>query len=231
MSDRASIALACPQARERAFVVEWLSQSGYDPVAMSDLASLDESLQANPIEALIADAALVPRESDVSALVRRLGSNRPLMVLGDASRLPAAPLGDVSVIARPITREGLLLSVGLALAEGRPARRFPRRNVEPITAVAHGVSVTVREASAGGVGIELKGPRPNVLPPFFQLRIPEFGVHILVKRAWMAPVAADVTRCGGTVEGDMPGATRTWMEFSREAPAPVSFVSRRRALQ
>lgn len=231
MSERASIALACPQAHERASVVQWLSQSGYHAVEMSDLSRLDESLQANPIEALITDLSLVPREDDVSGLVRRLGSNRPLMVMGDPSRLPATLLGDVSVITRPLTRDGLLLSVGLALAEGRPARKYPRRYVEPITAAANGVAVTIREASVGGVGIELRGPRPNVLPPFFQLRIPEFGVHVLVKRAWMAPVAVDATRCGGTVEGDMPGATRTWTEFAREAPEPVSFVTRRRALQ
>jgi len=230
MRDRVSIALACPQHRERASVAEWLSQSGYDPVAMSDLSRLEENLQANSVEALIADLSLVPREQEISGLVRRLGGNRPLMVLGDASRLPAALLGDLSVIARPLAKERLLLSVGLALAEGRPARRFPRRRVEPITALANGVAVTVREASVGGVGIELTGPRPNVLPPFFHLRIPEFGVHVVVKRAWMAPVAADVTRCGGTIEGDVPGASRPWSEFARQAPDPISFVTRRRAL-
>ena len=152
MTNRASIAVACLQPAERASVSDWLSQSGYDPVAVSDLSRLDEDLHTNPVEALIAEMALVPREDDVRGLMRRLGSNRPLMILGDASRLPKAVRGDLSVINRPLTREGLLLSVGLALAEGRPARRFPRRDVEPIPAVAHGMAVTVREASVGGVG-------------------------------------------------------------------------------
>jgi hypothetical protein len=227
MRERASIALACPEAGERTAVEKWLSQSGYDPVALPDLSRLDDNLQAAPIEALIADVALVPRQDDLRGLVRRLGNNRPLVVVGDASRLPRAMLGELSVIARPLTRESVLLSVGLALAEGRPARRFPRRPVEPIPALAHGVAVTVREASVGGVGIELAAPRQSVLPPFFSLRIPSFGVHVLVKRAWMAADSSEVMRCGGTVEGDLPGATRSWSEFAAEAPVPVSSVTRR----
>jgi hypothetical protein len=230
MSDRASIALACTQSAERTSLTDWLSASGYHPVPLPDLSRLDDDLQNNSIEALIADMVFIPREDDVRNLVRRLGTNRPLMLLGDTSRLPIAALGDVSVISRPVTREAILLSVGLALAEGRPARRFPRRHVEPIPATAQGISVTVREASVGGVGLEVSGPRQAVLPPYFNLRIPEFGVHVLVKRAWIVPVNADIMRCGGTVEGDLNGATRSWAEFAREAPAPVAAVRRRMAI-
>ena len=221
MSERPSIALACAPSSERASVLEWLTGSGYDPVAVPDLSLLDEDMHTNAIEAVIVDMAFLPRESDVSGLVRRLGNNRPLLVLGDAGRLPATLLGELSVVARPITREALLLSVGLALAEGRPARKSPRRSIEPIPAAAHGTAATVVEASAGGVGIEVTSARPTVLPPFFSLRIAAFGVHVVVKRAWMAPVAPGVMRCGGTVEGDLPGATRSWPEFAREAPEPL----------
>ena len=230
MTNRASIAVACLQPAERASVSDWLSQSGYDPVAVSDLSRLDEDLHANPVEALIAEMALVPREDDVRGLMRRLGTNRPLMILGDASRLPKTVRGDLSVINRPLTREGLLLSVGLALAEGRPARRFPRRDVEPIPAVAHGMAVTVREASVGGVGLEVTGPRQAVLPPYFELRVPAFGVHVVVKRAWLVPIGPALARCGGTIEGDLPDATKPWAEFAREAPAPVASVARRMAI-
>ncbi len=230
MTNRASIAVACLEAAERASISEWLSQSGYDPVIVSDLSRLDEDLKAHAVEALIADLAMVPREDDVRSVMRRLGSNRPLMILGDASRLPRAVRGELSVINRPFTREGLVLSVGLALAEGRPARRFPRRDVEPIPAVAHGIAVTVREASVGGVGLEVTGARQTVLPPYFNLRVPEFGVHVVVRRAWLVPVGPARLRCGGTVEGDLPDATRPWAEFAHAAPPPVSSVTRRMGL-
>lgn len=222
MTNRVSIALASPVPDERACVMGWLAQAGYDPVGLHDFARLDECLQTHAVQALLADRSLVPAD-DVMGLVRRLGSNRPLLVLGASTDLPGASQGEVSVIDRPLTRDALLLSVGLALAEGRPARKFPRRFVQALPASAHGVGVTVYEASAGGVGLELAGPRPTVLPPYFDLRIPEYGVHVLVKRAWMAPVATDIMRCGGTVEGNLPGATRRWSEFAREAPALVGF--------
>ena len=132
MPDRASIALACTNSSERASLTEWLSSSGYHPIAQPDLSRLDDDLQVNAIEALIADMALLPREDDVRNLVRRLGNNRPLLVLGDASRLSAPTRSDLSVIARPFTSDELLLVVGLALAEGRPvctSRYSTRRRV------------------------------------------------------------------------------------------------------
>jgi hypothetical protein len=230
MPERASIALACQVDTERTSIAEWLTQSGYDPVTIPDLISLDKHLQGQQVEALIADSALVPREDSVRDLLRRLGSNRPLVVLGDVSRLPTTLRNDLSVVARPLTREGLVIGVGLALAEGRPVRRYPRKSVEPIRATAHGISVIVREASVGGVGLDLMGPRPAPLPPYFKLRIPEFGVHVIVKRAWMAP-GRQIVRCGGTVEGDLPDAARTWAEFASKAPAPVTFVARRWSIQ
>jgi hypothetical protein len=227
MSDRPSIAIACTHATERGSLTEWLSDSGYQPVALPDLSRLDEEVHTNAIEAVIADMVLIPRDDDVRNLARRLGTNRPLILLGDGGRLSAVTRGDVSVITRPLKRDELLLSVGLALAEGRPARRFARRSVEPIQATAQGMAVTIREASPGGVGIEVSGPRQAVLPPYFNLRVPEFGVHVLVKRAWIVPVRADLMRCGGSVEGDLNGSTRPWAEFAREAPAPVASMKRR----
>lgn len=231
MSDRASIALACSQYAERNTLTGWLTQSGYDAVPIADITRLEDDLQVHPVEALITDVTLVPREDDLRMVLRRLGGNRPLMLIGDASRLPRPLLADVSVLSRPLERDGLLLSIGLALAEGRPARRFPRRQVEPIPATAQGFSVTVREASIGGVGLEVSGPRQAPLPPFFNLRIPDFGVHVLVKRAWTAQVGPALTRCGGTIEGDLAGAVRPWSEFAREAPGPVSSVARRMAVR
>ena len=225
MSDRATVAIACLRSAERSQIADWLRDSGYDLVMMPDVARLDEHFQGAPVEALVADLALAPREADVRDLVRRLGVNRPLIALGEAGHLPVSLRSDLSMLSRPLTRESVIIAVGLALAEGRPARRYRRKPVEPIPATANGLTVTIRETSVGGVGLELAGGRTNVLPPFFRLRVPEFGVHCVVKRAWMT--TSDVVRCGGTVEGDLPDAARTWADFAREAPAPVSYTTRR----
>lgn len=226
MPTHVSIAVASPVFTDRVAMAEWLGQSGYDPVAMHDLSQLDD-LPGRAIEALIADIALVPRGHDVTTLIRRLGSNRPLLVIGEAGHLPGEVRARVAVLDRPLSREALLLGLGLALAEGRPARRFARRDIEPVPASAHGLAVRVHVASEGGVGIELSKRRLVTLPPYFRLRIPAFGVHVLVKRAWMAPVAPDLCRCGGVVEGDLPDASQPWVDFAREAPAPVAALTLR----
>lgn len=228
MSASPVIAVASRRPGELSTIVGWLSEAGYAPVVMSDLTGLGEVLRTKPIEALVADVELVGTEEDIRNLVRRLGHNRPLVAMGDAAALPRVQLGELSVLARPLRRDAVLLSVGLALAEGRPARRFPRRPVEPIQATAQGITVTIREASVGGVGLDISGSRANVLPPYFSLRIPNVGVHVVVKRAWMAPVSPERMRCGGTVEGDLPDANQAWAQFVREAPEPLQFGRKRR---
>lgn len=226
MPHRSQIALVCSKPADRSAVAEWLSESGYAPVPLSDFARLDKDLQAHAIEAMVVDTALVASDDELFGLVRRLGVNRPLVVVGDVSHLRRDLREDLNVVERPLTREALLLAVGLALAEGRPVRQVARRQIEPIAASAQGLAVTVREASVRGVGLELAGQRPTALPPYFNLRIPAFGVHVLVKRAWMAPAGPALMRCGGTVEGDMPDAAQPWSSFASDAPAPTSPVRR-----
>ena len=61
-------------------------------------------------------------------------------------------MGDLSVVSRPLSREALLLSVGLALAEGRPARRHARRKIERIAASAHGLALIEIDALGSRTG-------------------------------------------------------------------------------
>ena len=57
MRDRATIALACVLPAERTSIMEWLWQSGYEAITLSDLSRLDDDLQAHSVEALVADAS------------------------------------------------------------------------------------------------------------------------------------------------------------------------------
>lgn len=230
MSDPAAvIALACPQPDERALLTRWLSDAGYAPTHVADPLRLDDALQAQSIEALVADVALLPSLDDVRLLLRRLGGNRPLLLVGDRDHQPALDRGELSAVRRPLERDAVLLAVGLALAEGRPARRYPRRFVEPVPATAQGIAVKVTEISSGGVGLSIAA-RQAVLPPFFNLRIPDFGVYVLVRRAWMGPMASGSVRCGGSIEGDLRGASTPWADFARGAPAPLRPGARMRPL-
>lgn len=217
---RPRIGLAVPDSDERSAVAAWLAEGGYDSVELPDWPRVEDQLQQSQIQAVVADIALFARPDEVVSLIRRMGANRPLLLLGDGARLPVSARGEWSLLPRPLDSNAVTLAIGLALAEGRPARRFRRKRVAPIPASAHGMAATVRETSTGGVGLELVGPRAVTLPPYFKLRIPHFGVHVLVKRAWTTQGASRHTRCGGTVEGDLPDASRPWVDFVREAREP-----------
>ena len=114
---------------------------------MLDLDLLARDLSTRPVEALIADVALVPAV-DLPRLIRMLGANRPLIVVGEADKALETVPRDVTWIDRPVTRDNFLLSVALALAEGRPARRSPRKLVPRLLSQIDGVSAKVMDVSA-----------------------------------------------------------------------------------
>lgn len=213
------IGVACPIPGEHAAFLEWLSAAGYEPVPMLTLDLLARDLSMRPVEALIADVSLVPAV-DLPRLIRILGANRPLIVVGEAANALEVVPRDVSWIDRPVTRDNFLLSVALALAEGRPARRSPRKRVAALAAQIDGVSSKVMDVSTEGVRIELTGAAPAVLPPYFTLRVAAFGVATRVKRVWVATPGQGSLWCGGIIEQGQPArAEAAWSHFIELAPA------------
>jgi hypothetical protein len=227
---RIAIGVGCHRPGERAAVLDWLSDGGYDPVALADLTKVSDEVSSRRIEAVVADMEFVGA-GEVPSLVRRLGVNRPLVLIGDAGKAPSGALRDLSWLDRPVTRDGLLLSVALALAEGRPARRSPRRAVERLTSSVDGVSAYLLDVSSEGVRVEIAGLRPGALPPYFTLRVPSFGLRAAVRRVWVTAPHAQGLWCGGLVEGVLPGSESTWSTLVAEAPAPQRLVGAGRPLR
>jgi hypothetical protein len=219
LTHRISIGVGCHRPGERAAVLDWLNDAGYDPVPLLELTRVLEEVAARRIEAVVADVEFVGT-GEVAGLVRRLGINRPLVLIGDAGTAPSGALRDLSWLDRPVTRDGLLLSVALSLAEGRPARRSPRRAVERLTSSVDGVSAYLLDVSSEGVRVEIAGLRPGALPPYFTLRVPSFGLRAAVRRVWVTSPHAQGLWCGGLVEGVLPGSESTWSTLVAEAPAP-----------
>lgn len=212
------IGVACPILGERAAFLDWLSSAGYEPVPMLDLDTLARDLSTRPVEALIADVSLVPAV-DLPRLIRILGANRPLIVVGEpADALEVVPR-DVTWIDRPVTRENFLLSIALALAEGRPARRSPRKRVPRLLSQIDGVTSKVMDVSSEGVRLEVTGATPSALPPYFTLRVSAFGVATRVKRVWVAAPGQGSLWCGGIIERGQPAkAEAAWSRFLETAP-------------
>jgi hypothetical protein len=215
---KVKIGVACPKTGERAAFIEWLSSAGYEPVPMLNLDGLHRDVNARPIEALIADVSLIPA-TELPRVVKLLGANRALIVVGDPKDAIEEVPRDATWIDRPVTREGFLLSVALGLAEGRPARRSPRRIVPRLLASVDGVTSKVVDVSTEGVRLEIAGASTSVLPPYFLLKVPGFGVSTKVKRVWVAAPRPGQVWCGGVIEKPADKAVDTpWYRFVKTAP-------------
>ena len=226
MSITVRIGVACPIPGERAAFLEWLSAAGYEPIPMLDLDCIARDIGVRPVEALIADAALVPA-IELPRVVRILGANRPLMLVGAPGAAPETVPRDATWVERPVTRDTFLLLVALALAEGRPARRSPRKGVPKLTSSIDGVATKVMDVSAEGVRLEVCEAQPTSLPPYFTLRVPGFGVITKVKRVWVAMPPQGSMWCGGIVDKAMPAkAKTTWKSFVESAPSTAEIIHR-----
>lgn len=211
------IGVACPIAGERAAFLEWLTLAGYEPVPMLNIDSVGRDMTTRPLEALIADVTLVSA-TDLPRIVKTLGQNRPLILVGDPKDAIEAVPNYATWIDRPVTRDTFLLSVALGLAEGRPARRSPRKMVPRLLSTIDGVTSKIVDVSVEGVRLEITGATPALLPPFFTLRVPGFGVAAKVKRVWVAMPAQGSMWCGGIVERQAEKNIAAWNKFVMHAP-------------
>lgn len=222
MANKIRVGVACPIPGERAAFIEWLDGSGYEPVPMLDLDSVGRDLSVRPIEALISDVRFVPA-TELPRVVRLLGPNRPLLLVGAPGTGPEVVPRDATWIDRPATKDTFLLLVALALAEGRPARRSPRMFVPKIMSTIDGVAAKVMDVSAEGVRLEVCEVQTAALPPYFMLRVPGFGLAIKVKRVWVATPASGAMSCGGIVDKPLPKMKASWTTFVENAPS-TAFV-------
>ena len=211
------IGVACPIPGERAAFLEWLTLAGYEPVPMLNIDTVGRDLATRPLEALIADVSLVSA-ADLPRVVKTLGANRPLVLVGEPEAAIEEVPRDATWIDRPVTRDTFLLSVALALAEGRPARRSPRKMVPRLMSSIDGVSSKIVDVSIEGVRLEITGASPSALPPYFTLRVPSFGVAAKVKRVWVAMPGQGSMWCGGIVERQADKNAVAWNKFVANAP-------------
>ena len=212
------IGIVCPLPGERAAFQEWLTQAGYEAVVMSTIETVTRDMATRPIEALIADVSLVAA-ADLPRVVRMLGANRPLILVGQPKDAIEAVPRDAAWVNRPVKRESLQLSVALALAEGRPARRSPRKMVPRLLSTIDGVASKLVDISTEGVRLEIPGASPATLPPVFILKVPAFGVAAKVKRVWVATPGPNHLWCGGIIERQADKAASTpWHAFVKGAP-------------
>ena len=168
---------------------------------------------------------------EIQFVMRLLGANRPLILIGDPGTPQSKVPRDASWLDRGVSQESLLLSVALALAEGRPARRSPRKPVSHLISSIDGVVSQVLDVSSEGVRLELAGVAATALPPVFTMRVPAFGVVTTVKRIWVANPGRRALWCGGTVVRTSPKAAFAWKTLVDTAPTSGQIFSETRTFQ
>ena len=217
-ANQVKIGVACPIPGERAAFMEWLKSGGYQAVPMMSLESVTREMNANPFEALIADVSLISA-TELPRIVRLLGANRPLILVGNPEQRIEEVPRDATWMPRPVTKDLFKLSIALALAEGRPARRSPRTVVSRMLSTIDGMSAKIVDVSSEGVRLEIPGAAPSGLPPFFCLKVPAFGVIAKVKRVWVSQPGPSHTACGGIIErAAEKNAKMPWPVFVKTAP-------------
>ncbi len=198
---------------------------------MIDAGSIARELEGGGFEALVIDADLAV-VGDAPAVLRSLGRNRPLLVISDADAYPAADIGrrDATHLTRPLTRDTFVLAITLALAEGRPARRSPRRLVPRLQAEVDGAPARLIDVSNEGVRLELGENYRSTLPPFFNIKVPMFNVTVVGKRVWLNNALGQAEResfwCGVRLDRNPERAVAAWRTLVENAPASTSATAR-----
>lgn len=197
---------------------------------MLDAGSIVRELDGDGFEALVIDADLAVT-GDTPFVLRNLDRNRPLIVIGDADATSLSDPGrvDVTYLKRPLARESFLLAVALALAEGRPARRSPRRLVARLQAAVDTVPARVIDVSYEGIRLEMAERHRSTLPPFFSVKVPMFNVNVVGKRVWVNSAldgrADRAFWCGVRLERNPGRAVDAWRTLVEHAPASTTLSS------
>ncbi len=223
---RTRIAVACRSHVERAALVEWLDDGGYHGLSIPFATAPPREIEALNFEMLIVDADLMAIGS-LMHVARYRPAPRPVIVIGDAdveAEVEAERRG-ASYLVRPVDRSSLLFAVTLALAEGRPMRRSPRKPVSRMPAAVDGMVSRVVDVSYEGVRVELPAKERESLPPQFTLKVPLFDVAVLVHRVWMCagttPQAPGMLWVGGALERNPQRTELAWRTLVEQAPSSV----------
>ena len=208
--------MATRSTAERATLCAWLDSDGFQAVPVPDLGASVREIEALNFELLIIDV----EQMTIGALMRVAryrATPRPVIVIGDAdpdAEIDAGQRG-ASYLVRPIERAGLLFAVTLALAEGRPMRRFPRRNVPRVPGLIDGVQSRVLDVSHDGVRLEIAAKHRASLPPYFTLRVPLFNVAVMVQRVWVSSASGISSQlwCGGNLARNPQHSADSWRKL------------------
>jgi hypothetical protein len=211
------IILALPDVIESATIGEWLSSNRFDPVRRADARTAAREMNAHDFDLLVADATLAVRDG-LLTVSRQRNPATAAVVIGNGPQVEArdAVSRHAIYLERPLDRATLLCTVMMAIMEGRPARRSPRKTANRFEAVVNGVPSHIIDASHHGLRLQMPGRGISALPPYFNVRVPLIGVAVPVQRVWARSAPGQTTPaiwCGAALSANRPAVEEGWRGF------------------
>jgi hypothetical protein len=222
MPQRPRVVIALPDVTESGAVADWLADEGFDCIRRATLRSAADEIRTRPFDLLISDSVFAFSDG-LYQVGRGRNPSTPIVVVGDARAAEQCASASWAMhVARPIDCTTLVCTVSMALLDGRPQRRSPRKAVNRFEAVVNGVPAHIIDISNEGVRLEMPREGRGVLPPYFTVRVPLLGVGVRMQRMWARPMRREgndtVTWCGGALTANPSRAEGGWRAFVDTVP-------------
>lgn len=200
---------------------DWLRLAEIEPVVLVEACLVSAQVGGRPLDCVVADASLLTPHF-LTAL-RKGDPNKVVVAIGDAGDPQEAALvrRNVTFHARPISEQDLLLSVSLAVAEGRPHRRSVRRVVPRLATSIEGEPAVLLDVSHEGLRLEVAATRASRLSPQFVVHVPALKIGVPVQRVWVMaggePGRGARVQCGASLLAKDERTLRAWQRLSDPA--------------
>jgi len=224
MAFRPRVAVSFRPAQDSRTIADWLREDGFEPVALSSPARLEQELTQSGVNVLVVDAAFA-----VAAInaVRARHPLLPIVVVGDTDPFAEAyaKTRGALYLTRPLDRVVFACTMAMIAADTLPVRRSERRPTR-LQVVVHGTASQIIDVSKEGMRIEMMR-RQVVPPPIFDVVVPMLGVKINVRRMWTAnaPRPAGAVWYGAELSTNSTRAQLAWQTLVDTLSGPRSSVT------
>jgi AmiR/NasT family two-component response regulator len=216
------IVITTPDLRESSNFADWMDAEGFTPIRKILPAAAASEVQSRACDLLIADITVAVRDKLFEALRTSPHNRRTPIVLvggGDEDERARADMWHAFYVERPVDGASLVCAASMAMLEGRPVRRFPRKSIDRFQAVVNDVPAYIVDVSKEGLRLEIPRDRKASPPlPHFKVRIPMVGLALTVQRVWASSRDSGAFACGGALAQNRPKATQGWQAFVDAVP-------------
>jgi CheY-like chemotaxis protein len=219
---RPRILLVAPSDGFAISLVGALRAAGCDALVATDFPRAKALLETRP-DAIIADVKL-GSYNGIHLAIRASALGMPSIVVGseDPVLMAEAARQQALYVSPPLDAARVMEWIAKLLHVSSQARRSTRKQVPALGVYANDVEVRLLDVSYDGMKIEAIDTPESRVPPYFVVRVPQFGFACRVQRVWMAPAHSDegtsATCIGASMAASDADTVRTWRNIVDAMP-------------